>query len=138
MSEYKIKITERLSATILVNTDNADTALERVQAMYKNSEIILTAENYVDTEFSVAGNESAENTENIHEYICACGHTKFAARQVSYNNVIIGGKTVFSVDSYASGQFFGPYACVKCDRVYDKLPLRGTKNNTENKNQEEN
>jgi hypothetical protein len=126
MSEYKIKITERLSATILVNTDNADTALERVQAMYKNSEIILTAENYVDTEFSVAGNESAENMEYVHDYICACGHTKFTARQVSYNNVIIGGKTIFSVDSYASGQPSGPYICVKCGKAYDELPLRGT------------
>jgi len=128
MDNYKIKIIERLAATMLVETDNVDTALERVREMYRNSEIILTAENYVDTEITAVENEPSDDIESEYDYICDCGHTRFTAKQISYSNVIVKGKDIFNIDEYASGQPFGPYACVKCGRVYGKLPVRETQN----------
>ncbi len=53
MKEYQVKIIERLTAIVPVHAESADNAEERVRTMYRNSEIILTAENHVDTEFEV-------------------------------------------------------------------------------------
>jgi len=61
MEDYRVKIIERLSTVVTVREDDADSAVERVQGMYRNSEIVLTADDYVDTEVKVIGSD--ENTE---------------------------------------------------------------------------
>ena len=57
MSEHKIKITELLKRVISIQADDADSALDEVQRMYRNSEIILTSDDYTNTEFTVVGEE---------------------------------------------------------------------------------
>ena len=138
MSKYKIRITELLEKTMLVQAVDVDVALERVKRMYKDSEIILTAENHTDTDFTVVDEEMEDGRKIDCDCVCACGHTKFTARQLGHHNVIVHDEETFDVDVYASGQPFGPYACVKCGKVYDKLPFSEIQNNKkENKIQED-
>jgi len=127
MSEYKIKITELLEKTMLVQAVDVDIALERVKRMYKDSEIVLTADDHTDTGFTIIGEEAKDDK----IFDCACGHTKFTARQIGHHNVIVHGEEIFDVDMYASEQPFGPYACIKCGKVYDKLPFRDKQSNEE-------
>ena len=60
MNKYKVKITELLQTTVMVEADNADSAGDMVRSMYRNSEIVLTADNYVHTEFTVVGTDISE------------------------------------------------------------------------------
>lgn|GEM_PF-1660716 len=61
MKDYKVKIIERLSTVVTVSEEDAGSAVERVQGMYRNSEIVLTADDFVDTEIKVVSDD--ESTE---------------------------------------------------------------------------
>ena len=61
MQEYKVKIIERLSTVVTVHAENADDAEDRVRSMYRNSDVVLTSDDYVDTDFSVIDQESYGN-----------------------------------------------------------------------------
>ena len=119
MSEYKVRITELLETTVTVETDNADTAMDRVRTMYRNSEIVLTADDHTDTEFTVGGEELPDDGGNSFGRICTCGHKSFAARQVSYHNVIVTDGKVFDAGIQASRQPYGPFVCIKCNKTYE-------------------
>ncbi len=54
MSKYKIMVTETLQREIEVEADNFDKAIERVEEMYYDSEIILDSEDYVSVNFDNA------------------------------------------------------------------------------------
>lgn len=51
MEEFTIAIRETLIKTVTVEAETYDEALEKVENMYWNEEIILTSEDHVDTEF---------------------------------------------------------------------------------------
>lgn len=50
MSKYKIMITETLQREIEVEADSFDKAMEKVEIMYDNSEIVLDSEDFVSLE----------------------------------------------------------------------------------------
>jgi len=49
MSNYKVVVAERLSKTLIINAENEDAAEDIARCMYKNNEIVLTADDYEDT-----------------------------------------------------------------------------------------
>ena len=51
MKIYKIEITETLQKTIEVETNNTEDALHKVMEMYKNEEIVLDCNSFVDVNF---------------------------------------------------------------------------------------
>ena len=60
VKEYKVRIIERLSTVVCVQEENAKNAEDHVRSVYRNSEIILTADDCRDAEFRVVG-EAAED-----------------------------------------------------------------------------
>lgn len=49
--KYKVEITESLQKTIEVEADNKEDALYKVMKMYKNEEVILDDNDFVDLDF---------------------------------------------------------------------------------------
>ena len=46
MSEYQIEICEILSRIVTISADNVDDAIDIVKQQYRNSDIVLNAEDY--------------------------------------------------------------------------------------------
>ena len=68
MNEYKIKIIERLSTVVTVQADNIDDAENKVFSKYRDCEIVLTADDYLDTELrAISVNPIGENEINAAE-----------------------------------------------------------------------
>lgn len=53
MREFNVTIKEELSRTIMVVAENETEAEKQIREKYRNREIILSADDYVDTEFVV-------------------------------------------------------------------------------------
>ena len=51
MDKYKVEITETLQKTVEVEADNKEDAMQKVMKMYKNSEVILGDNDFVDLDF---------------------------------------------------------------------------------------
>ncbi len=51
MKTYKIEVKETLSRIIEIDANSFDEALEDVQKMYKNEEIILDSDDFVEVNF---------------------------------------------------------------------------------------
>lgn len=51
MNKYKVEITETLQKTIEVEADNKEDALHKLMKMYKNEEVILDDNDFVDLDF---------------------------------------------------------------------------------------
>jgi hypothetical protein len=51
MKTYKIEVKETLSRIIEINANSIDEALENVQKIYKNEEIILDNDDFVEVDF---------------------------------------------------------------------------------------
>lgn len=118
--EFKIMIIEQLGTTVTVQADDTDSALEKARSMYRNSEIVLTADNYVGTDFMLVDEESAQSSDFPCDMKCTCGCIQFSAKQIKYHHVIVGGETAFEVDTYKSGPLYGPYICIKCGAKYSR------------------
>ena len=58
MKTYNIEITETLQRTITINADNEGEALDKVQEMYDNEEIVLDWGDYQDTEIEVVEDDN--------------------------------------------------------------------------------
>ena len=58
MKTYNIEITETLQRTITINADNEGEALDKVQEMYDNEEIVLDWSDYQDTEIEVVEDDN--------------------------------------------------------------------------------
>lgn len=54
MNKYKVEITETLQKTIEVEADNKEDAMHKVMKMYKNSEVILDDNDFVNLDFNNA------------------------------------------------------------------------------------
>lgn len=53
MKKYKITITETLKKELEIEAGSKDEAMDLVKEKYKNEEIILTADDFVDVDFKV-------------------------------------------------------------------------------------
>ena len=50
---FQIEIVETLSNIVEVNAENEQEALSKVRDMYRNEEIILYADDFIDTKFNI-------------------------------------------------------------------------------------
>jgi len=48
MKEYEIEVRETLARTIAVKAESSDDAYDKVSTMYKNEEIVLSADDFID------------------------------------------------------------------------------------------
>ena len=53
MAKYKVEITEYLQRTIEVDAKDENEAYLKVKQMYRNEEIILSADDFIDKEIEV-------------------------------------------------------------------------------------
>ena len=51
METFKIEVKETLSRVIEIEANSADEAFSKIQDLYKKEEIVLDADDYVETEF---------------------------------------------------------------------------------------
>lgn len=51
METFKIEVKETLSRIIEIQADSNEEALLRIEELYKKQEIVLDADDYVETEF---------------------------------------------------------------------------------------
>lgn len=51
--KYRIIVTETLSKVIEIDSATSIQALDEVNRMYRNEELVLTADDYEDTEFTL-------------------------------------------------------------------------------------
>ena len=58
MKTYKVVVTETLQRTITINADNEGEALDKVQEMYDNEEIVLDSSDYQDTKIEVVEDDN--------------------------------------------------------------------------------
>ena len=54
---YQVKITERLVRVITVEAETPEDAVDNVRQQYRNSQIILLSDDFVDVDFSIIGDE---------------------------------------------------------------------------------
>lgn len=54
--KYKIEITETLSRIVDIEADSEEGALEKVRQAYIKENIVLSAEDYIDTEIEIYKN----------------------------------------------------------------------------------
>ncbi len=54
---FQIEIVETISNIVEVMAENEQEALLRAQEMYRNEEVILDSEDYIDTKFNIFGRE---------------------------------------------------------------------------------
>ena len=50
---YRVNISEILTATIRIEADNESEAMGMAKQMYKNSNIVLSADNFEDVKFTI-------------------------------------------------------------------------------------
>jgi len=53
MKTFKVEICEELSRIVNINAESPDDALDKVNKMYKNEEIILDENDYKDVHFFI-------------------------------------------------------------------------------------
>ncbi len=58
MKKYHIEVTEILSRVVEVVAEDDNEAIETIKTMYRNSEFVLDASDYIITEFSVKDEKS--------------------------------------------------------------------------------
>lgn len=54
---FQIEIVETISNIVEVVAENEQDALLKAQEMYRNEEVILDSEDYIDTKFNIFGRE---------------------------------------------------------------------------------
>lgn len=54
METYKIEVKETLSRIIEIKATSEDEAFSKIRDLYRNEEIVLDSDDYVDTEFLIS------------------------------------------------------------------------------------
>ena len=72
MKKYNVKITETLSRDISIKAKSIDEAIETAEEMYRNSEVILDAEDYVGVKFVDASNATLSSLVSLADYFVFC------------------------------------------------------------------
>ena len=55
--KYKVEVKETLSRIVEVDADSENDAVEKVSALYEREEIVLGADDYVDTDINIYKDE---------------------------------------------------------------------------------
>ena len=50
---YKINISEKLQADVVIEASNENEAIEKAEAMYHNCDVLLTADDFSDVSFTI-------------------------------------------------------------------------------------
>lgn len=64
MDKFKVKIVERLERVVKVEAESFEDARDKVEAMYKNCDIVLDSGDFVGVVFALDGVEYDENGES--------------------------------------------------------------------------
>ena len=56
----KVEITETLQRTVEVKAENGRDAIEKVKDMYRNEDIVLSSEDFIDSNFQVIVDQKGE------------------------------------------------------------------------------
>lgn len=62
MKKYKFEITEILQKEIEIEANSYEEAYQKLKSKYKDEDIILDANDYVDTEYKLISTDSMEKT----------------------------------------------------------------------------
>lgn len=89
METFKIEIQELLSKTIEIQAENIEEAIEKVNQMYKNEEIVLDYSNFVDKKIipQTLMNEKEILIKEIIEYLYIDEKKHFEELEESNNHI---------------------------------------------------
>lgn len=73
MKEFEVEITETLQKTVTVEADSKDEALQMVEDMWKASDIILDADNFVGVEYTSDDGKEIEKPNTIEVLLVKTG-----------------------------------------------------------------
>lgn len=65
--KIKVSIIETLERTILVEAKDETEALVKAEQLYRNSDIVLDADDYVDTEIELADPDASVSNEEVYD-----------------------------------------------------------------------
>lgn len=63
MEKYKVRVTEILSRIVEIEADDENDAINKVEGMYKSEDIVLTADDYLDTKIEAANDDIIKESE---------------------------------------------------------------------------
>jgi len=120
MNTYDVEIIEILKTTVSVEAENADEAEGTVREKYDRSDVVLGAENLIETNFLVAS-----SSEKLTNGFCTCGNSEFIIDEVSDATVLatfINGEMTVLKRSICmdSVEYIGLLKCKACGKAYQK------------------
>ena len=94
MKEFEVEITETLQKTVTVEADSKDEALQMVEDMWKDSDIILDADNFVGVEYTANEGKEIEKANTIEVLLVKAGQkaemATIEAGLSSYQSIVGG------------------------------------------------
>lgn len=118
MNTYNVKIIETLTETLPIEAENADEAEEIARRKYRNSEVILGAENHVNTDYLVTG-----SSEKLTNGLCTCGNNEFLVEEVTEATVLVAfadGEMTVVQGGDGTIAYKGLFKCKACGKSYEQ------------------
>ena len=94
MKEFEVTVTETLKKTVTVEADSKDDATQMVIDMYKNADIILDSDDFVDVDYSANDGKEIENDKTIKVLLVKSGqYAEMAEIEAGLSSMqeIVGG-----------------------------------------------
>ena len=94
MKEFEVTITETLQKSVVVEADSKDDAIQMVEDMWKDADIILDSENFVGVEYESDNGMLVLKLQEYHisevrqKYFFLQYWQKYKSRQVFYNQLL--------------------------------------------------
>ena len=79
MKEFEVTITETLQKSVVVEADSKDDAIQMVEDMWKDADIILDSENFVGVEYEADNGKEIEKTNELEVLLVEPGQYAFSA-----------------------------------------------------------
>lgn len=61
MKKYTIEITETLQKQIVIKAHSKEEAIQKIKEQYRNTDIVLDSEDYIDTQIQCVHEEKVKN-----------------------------------------------------------------------------
>ena len=94
MKEFEVTITETLQKSVVVEADSKDDAIQMVEDMWKDADIILDSENFVGVEYEADNGKEIEKTNELEVLLVEPGQyakmTTIEAGLSSMQNIVGG------------------------------------------------
>lgn len=94
MKEFEVTITETLQKSVVVEADSKDDAIQMVEDMWKDADIILDSENFVGVEYESDNGKEIEKTNELEVLLVEPGQyakmTTIEAGLSSMQNIVGG------------------------------------------------